>query len=176
MENITIDGGPSSHSEIYCWFPIMSFHVEGHIICLLGYAALGKCIWEHDGGAMSGAPVPPEWVAGMSSGVTQLTAQARHNWAFSILQRERPHASLHLNSEGGVSDSLLHEDFLQLHLYITCRWSCSSSPQLLRQVELGLSIPCQYGLRFIIHGSKGLECLFKTLRYFLIHGNVLIIY
>ena len=119
----------------------MSFYIEGYIIGLLGYAPLGKCVWEHDGGTMSGAAVLPEWITWVRGYIAQLAAQARHNRAFIIFQRERLCARLLFDGRGGVSDSLLHKDFLQLHLHIVGWRSPDSSSHLLRQVELGFGVP-----------------------------------
>ena len=119
----------------------MPFYVQGHVVGLLGYSSLGKCVGEHDGGAMSGAPIFPEGVPGVRSDIAQLAAQARHSRAIIVLQREWLLSGFLFSGGGGVSDTVLHEDLLQLHLSLTGWWSGSSSSQLPRQVELGFEIP-----------------------------------
>ena len=118
----------------------MSFHIQSHIIGLLRYSSLREHVREHDGGAVSSTPVAPEGVTRVRSNVAQSAAQARHSQASIVLQREGLHAHLPFNRGGGVSDSLLQEDF-QSHFGVVGQWSPSSSPQLLRQVELGFGVP-----------------------------------
>ena len=44
MEYIAINEGPSSHGRVDCWLPVMSFYIEGHVICLLRYPMLRECV------------------------------------------------------------------------------------------------------------------------------------
>ena len=132
MEHVAVDGCSATHGGVYCQLSIMSFYIQGDIVGLLQYSLLRECVGEHDGGTMGGAAVSPKGITRVRRGFAQLAAQARHSQAFIILQREGFHTHLPFNCWGGVSNSLLHEDFFKLHLRSTYGWSCGSLPQLPR--------------------------------------------